>query len=763
MCMAMAVGVTAAAVSSRAEGPALPPDSEYCVVDADGHLSVNGKRVRFWGAIGSFPGPQKMVKGDPYFFQREAIRRAKVVGFNMYRLWDFDTDPAAKKGDLSKTDRIDFFVAECARQGFRIWGAGFGGGAVYESDITNAAGIVSDSATADEWAKAVRSMCKVEWWTNGKKALSLLTPAVAWDRRLEALAIEQTRVKVTHTNTHTGLRHCDDPTFAIWELTNEQWWMSNMMGGQWQRLPVFFRAGLIAKWNAFLLKKYGDEAGLIRAWGFLFPGENLVAGTVLLAPMADAKKAAELNDTNPEALAKFKTIEGPIGRDQCTVQRGSDVIEFLLQSIVMHKQRCGTALKTTGRSCKLSPLLYDTGIGQSIHAQYMQMHADAVAHASYQEGDQSSRINEGHKRYPFYSGLDRPPQMCNDVPWLEHNRPIDKPFLCYETQYGSPSKYRAEWPVRVAALGSVQDWDAACYHYWHFDNYKFTADAISYAGPLAQPGDGAYQYEYFSDEIEQASMRAAGAIFRNFLVTPAPKPTIFRWGRPALFDPRAMDYAGDYGQNGLMDMMMTTYANGVRLVIDPNQKEFLKTDGPVVRFNGFERHCPLQPSPQVEYDYNRGYVVMDSPGAAAYTGFFGEYGADSVAFRNGVKLGGVVHLDPPGTPFPSGAERYTSFTLASDDGKPLAECRKAVLALVASSFNTGLTFNKAQHKFTNWGREPVLITRVGATVAAPALAGMKWKMIDFSEKTIAEGTVGADGVLVVPADKPVWLTELRRE
>ena len=755
--------IAASACACAAAESALPPDEAYCRVDAEGRLTIGSQRVRFWGAIGGFPDRQQTIKNDPYYRQREAVRRLKKVGFNMVRIWHLEFDDAAKKGDLSRTDISDFFIAECARQGVRLWAAGFGGGAIFEDEVEKYAALAGDRADDAEWTAAVRSMCRVDWWTKNRRALSLLTVAVAWDERLEAAAITQMKRKASHVNLHSGLRHADDPVFAVWELTNEQWWMSNMFAGRWQKLPAYFKRTLIARWNAFLAKKYGDDAALARAWGFLFPGESLRDGSVMLAPLASAQKAADLNDTNPRALEVFKTIQSPIGRDQCTVRRGNDVIEFLLETIISHKQRWGAQLKTWGKSCRLSPLIYDTGIGQSIQAQYMQMHADAVAHASYMEGVEPDRTPPGHKRWPFWSSLDLPMQLCKDVPWLEHNRPIGKPFLCYETQFGSPSKYRAAWPVLIAALGSVQDWDAACYHYWSFGKYDLEKDA-PYGGPLAFPGSGAYQYDYTTDEIEQATMRAAGAVFRNMLAAPAPRPTVFRFGRPALLDPRSMDYAGDYGRTGLMDMLATTYVNGVRLVIDPAQEDFLKTDGPVMRFNGFERPCPLRPSPHIEYDYQRAHVIIDAPGAAAYTGFLGQYGADAVRFRNGVTLRDVVHADPPGTPYPAGDERFTSFTLASEDGQPLDKCARAVLALVASSFNTGLKIERAADgriKY-DWGREPVLVTRLGGTVAAPSLAGMRWRMIDFNERVLAEGTVGADGVVRVPADRPVWLVELQR-
>jgi hypothetical protein len=124
----------------------------------------------------------------------------------------------------------------------------------------------------------------------------------------------------------------------------------------------------------------------------------------------------------------------------------------------------------------------------------------------------------------------------------------------------------------------------------------------------------------------------------------------------------------------------------------------------------------------------------------------------------------VVHLDPKGTPFPAGPERYTSFTLVSEDGKALPSCKKAVLVLVSSSFNTGLKITPKPDGSLSytWGDGPILVTRVGGTVVSKAIAGMRYKMLDFNEKVLAQGVVPPDGVLKIPASLPIWLTELAR-
>ena len=701
------------------QGADLPPDSAYVTVDKEGHLVRNGERLRFWGAIGSMPRAAEK-NGDMYYGIKESIRRIKKMGFNMVRDWSLrDCAAPHTKGDGSRGDQHDFFIAECAKEGLFIWAP---------------------------------SICA------GRGV------AVAWDPQLEANAIAGAVSRVNHVNVHNGLKLADDPTIVIWELSNEQWWMTKMLSGDWQRGSAASKKLLLDRWTEFLTRKYENQDKLIAAWGFLFPGEDLAKGTVLLAPTASEQPAARLNDSNPEALAKFQTIPGVIGRDQCTAARGGDVIEFFLQTIIGHKKRCEAALKACGKSVRLSPMVFDTGIGQSIGCEYMQMQGDAIAQDCYQEGgNEAGQFPPYHKRWPFYSTLDSIPQLGKDVPWLEQNKILNKPFLVYETQMGAPNKYRAEWPLLIAATGIIQDWDAACYHYWAFPDVG--RDRPYAVRSISRPGAGATQYHYTSDEVEMATIRAGGAILRNSLCATAAKPTLFTYGAPALRDPRMMDYGGDYG--GPMaqgDMQNTAFTYGMRLMIDPNQKEFVKIQGPVARLNGFDRIIPLKASPQIQFDYNRGHLIFDAPGVASYTGFFSQYGSDTLRFANGVEVRQITHVDPPDMPFPGNPEKYMSFTLASEDGKPLDQCRQAVLVLVSANFNSGTraTLKPDGKVEWNYGSGPVLTTRVSATVSARQAAGMRYRMIDFEENVLSEGTVGPDGILNIPADKPIWLTELTR-
>lgn len=256
-CLSMAC--LAANIVFAGNVPTLPPDSEYVVVK-DGHLSVNGVRRRFWAAIGKLYSDSGVTPADTPEERDAKVARAykntdllldhfQIVGFNAFRLWTAvpNTEDYVK-GDGSPADSVDYFLSKCSERGIKVWVAGLNGGRAFPDDV----GIINDPATGEEWKKAIAEMS--EKASDGTSGGIHLRGAIArfWDPRLEQLAIRHMTRVALHTNKHTGLKWADDPVFGVWELSNEEWWMRKMVGGQWQKLPEFFRASLIAKWNEFL-------------------------------------------------------------------------------------------------------------------------------------------------------------------------------------------------------------------------------------------------------------------------------------------------------------------------------------------------------------------------------------------------------------------------------------------------------------------------------------------------------------------------------
>ncbi|MGF1632480.1 MAG: hypothetical protein ACFCVE_01410 [Phycisphaerae bacterium] len=747
---------------------ALPSPDAYVVVGPEGHIHVAGERVRYWGVIGGFPNypaipeaatpQQRQAAVQQAYADVEAmIDRWETLGFNFVRTFRTAADDGSpveyEKGDGSAADVTDYFLHRLSERGFRVWTAGFNRSGVATAADVN---VIDDPATAQAWAAALeghRTRVPGRGWVDG--ALPLRNSlAVAWDPRLEALALQRMTAIAGHYNQHAQLRWADDPVFAVWELSNEEWWIPKMLAGNWQKLPEYFQQSLVARWNDYLRNKYESDAALAAAWGGLMPDESLGGGSVQLLPMAKAVPVV-LNDANP--LSVIEGVAQTYERQDFSGRRASDVLEFLTQTWLGHKQRLAAALKPQGRSLSLSPMIYDTGRGEGIQMQYGLTHGDAVAHNAYINGNAFHKADE---LYPWDSGLDEYPRINEGVPWLEHNRPAGMPFFCYETQIQQPAKYRAEFPMRIASLAALQDWDIVCWHYWGPVRDIATADE-PFEKPMDVTVSGHPQgYHFTFDAVQAAVMRAAGITFTRGHLKPAAEPTTFIFGRKSLFDPASFDYGKAYGGN-MADFTTTTYMHGMRLLIDPTREDD-EVIGPVVKYNNRSLPSPAKPTEQIAYHWRRSSMIWDAPNVVGYAGFLARWGSE-VVFDNGLILENIKFHNDPEIAFPVGEdERYAVMILTSTDEEPLETARHMVLAMKSTSFNDGFELGRARETKTTPGKLPVREARVSATVRWPKLAGAAYTLFDFHHRPVGEGQIRADGVLQIPADKSVWTVEVKR-
>ncbi|NBC11328.1 MAG: hypothetical protein GVY24_06265 [Planctomycetes bacterium] len=777
LAVAVSLGLSAVALGQDE----LPPDSAYVQVEGD-HLTLDGERIRFWGHIGHFPNP-KMDNPDPRGDQELMVQRMKDLGFNMHRLWHTPEGEFAK-GDDSRDDLKEYGIALLIRNDVKIWFSAMDGGAIPPDELAQAAKSAGDPETADAWIEAARSMAREHWsWQGERVSVGKFNLARHWDPRFGQLMIDHMIEAATHRNQYTGRRYCDEPGIAVWELTNEEWWVPRMTAGEWQQLPDYFQDQLIARWHDFLGAKYGSEEALDNAWKGLLPGESLDEGTILLAPMRNRAEPAKLNDSNPHAIAAMTGVQGEFGREDFVAQRGADVIEFFTDLLIRSKRKQAEVLKSLGKSTRLSPLLWDTGIGSNIQCTYLHQQADAITQCTYINGKHHDRT---HPRFPFNSGLEEMPKVCWDLPWVEHNRIKGKPFFVYETQIKNSTKYRAEFPMRMAALGAIQDWDIICWHSYG-PGHDSSAD---------QPFDGLLEVghsldlHYGRDEVQLSAMKAAAQVFKHGLLEPAGEPTHLVFGGKLLYDPESMDYPGSWGRAAKL-LLPTVYRHGLTIEIRPDlddQPDHPYFEGDAEKFNKFKQTgllikgptlqrgvfetSPIRPTDQIAFDWRRGNLTMDAPGVAMFTGFYGELQnpGQGVKFEHAdAKFSDVRVVNPPDMPYPvTEDERYVAIALTSADGKPLAECERALVSAVSTSFNKGFQLDTDQElsEFFGAGTRtagelPVQVARVGCTIECPAIEGMNYTLRDYHMNAIGQGTV-RDGKLTVPADKPVFVVELTR-
>ncbi len=236
---------TAISMSSRLHKPAGSLGHVY--VGEDGHLYVNGERVKFLGVniCGGACFPEKDEA------EKIASRLAKF-GVNVARFhhmdasWEafniFDkTTGGTRRLNKDALDRLDYFISKLKENGIYV-------------DLNL---LVSRRFTyADGLPREVET---VDW--KDQQVLGFFTDEV------KELEKEYARQLLTHLNPYTGMTYAEDPAVAFVEIVNEQGLIHSWLGGVVDRLPQVFRNRLREKWNAYLGSKYVSDEEFRKAWG----------------------------------------------------------------------------------------------------------------------------------------------------------------------------------------------------------------------------------------------------------------------------------------------------------------------------------------------------------------------------------------------------------------------------------------------------------------------------------------------------------------
>ena len=231
--------------------PAAPiGDNEFVAVGPDGHFSINGAPVRFFGvnvvADGAFPD-----KSKSWFI----AGRLRKMGFNLVRFHHLDNPWSAwslfEQGSDTRhlnpatLDRLHAFVAELKRNGVYV------NMNLHVSRTFREADGVAGADSLPEMGKGV----------------------TYFDPQLRALQKEYARQLLTTPNPYTGLTLAADPAVAMVEITNENSLYRNWRDGKLKtfaaggELMVRHAALLDTLWNTFLAGKYSSDTALAEAWG----------------------------------------------------------------------------------------------------------------------------------------------------------------------------------------------------------------------------------------------------------------------------------------------------------------------------------------------------------------------------------------------------------------------------------------------------------------------------------------------------------------
>src|ERR1700733_4697514 len=119
------------------------------------------------------------------------------------------------------------------------------------------------------------------------------------------------------------------------------------------------------------------------------------------------------------------------------------------------------------------------------------------------------------------SSLTRPPSAYV----IDSNTTEGSATILYETNCGRPDPYRAEYPIKCAALAGWQDWDGVFWHYWSPNDEP---DESYLTTPMAPPVTSHYwaAVQHQNDPVMCSAMSIAGRLFLNYDIHPAPKALV---------------------------------------------------------------------------------------------------------------------------------------------------------------------------------------------------------------------------------------------
>jgi hypothetical protein len=610
-----------------------PTAGVYTTV-SDGHLMYGGQRLRLWGVCRHFWG------GVP------VLDRMRHMGFNAIRLWGPRNgyDPASAEagvmtdtpGTLDDSDSLatfDKFFADAKQRGFFFVMAGLHYdplGVMQKGKTDGLDGLAADGSFL---AKQFGTGPDWEAWKNALRPFTAAKKGRTWhavselmffDPRLREVYRRHVINLLDHVNPYTGQRYADDEAIASWELNNEEdFGTLTTLGGNadW---PQYFRDELQAQWCQWLAAHYGNDDAVRRAWGGLRAGESLDGGRVALAPFVRE-------------------------RADYPAARAADVVHFFCDVTDSFNQQMRATVRAQARpgvGSAVVPVVFDTGSEPSGPQMYNESLGDATSFGTYQ--------------FAFHSSLTVPPAlyiMDNQSTWR-------KPVLIYETQSIRPGPFRAEYPLRVAALAGWQDWDGVFFHYWKGDGDQ--PDEGYQGAPMDLPRKGYMDGGIYpdADPAYCASLAIAGRAFRSGAVAPAPDPVVYQVPLTTVYG-----YATEKG----IDMRRDTFSRGAYAAF--TGAVGTPTAPPVSVAAEVPVTGAVRSGTQVLYDWPNGRMVIDTPTMKAYVGQ--PHGA--YRFSDGLVLEQVS------TPF-------VAFAMVSADGKPLVgegASRRIYLTAHFDARNTG--------------------------------------------------------------------------
>jgi Beta-galactosidase len=687
--------------------PLRPTDGIYTQV-IGGHLSYDNQRLRLWGVCRHFWGGPT------------ALDRIAKMGFNAVRIWGprnaYDEKSAhegvmvADPGTLDNADSLASFdknVADAKKRGLFVWMAGIHYDPMGIMHKSTANGLLGATASGsflekqfgqdadwDAWKKSILA------FTGGKagRMAHVVSELAYFDPRLKEIYRRHIINLLNHVNPYTGKKYAADEAIATWELNNEEGFVTTTLEYGDNDFPEFFRDELQTQWCQWLKKKYATDDALRQAWGDLRPGESLGNNSVKFAPLLRQR------------------LDYPPAR-------GSDIVHFcsdVTNAFNQEMRNVCRAQAPAGVGAAVVPIIFDTQALPGAQWLYNDSLGDAVSFGNYQ--------------FTYHSSLTIPPGMFI----MDDQTVLNKPTLIYETQSLRIDPFRAEYPLRTAALASWQNWDGVFWHYWK--GMGAESDEAYQAAPLDYPGPGYSDGGLYPDEDPAfcSVLSIAGQAFLRGAIDPATNPVVHAVPLKDVYN-----FANFHGVETRRD----TFTRGAAITFPTTDDAQPATANPATQPAVQDA---TQCGSQIVYDWPHGRMMIDTPTMKAYVGqTHGAY-----RFSDGIAVDGFS------TPF-------VMFAMLSADGKPLVGPDPAKQIYIAAQFNsqnTGFRMTDTGHRggeSVGWdggwsnsfvstildrGHAPIVTDNVTCTIHFPTQLSGHLESYDFALRQIADQPIDSNSI-----------------
>ncbi len=506
---------------------------------------------------------------------------------------------------------------------------------------------------------------------------------------LQALNIEVTVNLLEHTNPHTGRRYADDPALAMIELQNEDnaWWTA---GEQLKAMPTY-RAKLAARFSAWLKTKYGSHEALVAAWGphgvDLWPewqtGEHLDRGNVF--PVPDRRYY------QPAALAKSPAP-----------QRLLDAARFLHECQDAFYQRFVAAIRATGYRGLIAGSCWKAGDGLP---HYYNLLADArvgVIDRHNYFGGAGHELSDGLRVGEMRSMLARSDLGLLGVGLTQVHQ---RPFAFSEWTSMSPNPWIAEGPPVIAFYGmGLQGWDMS---------FHFAANIAGFSDALEAPN----VYNTNAPTQVGSFPILARALYRGDVragdpVLPRRRVSLENLERGEIgFDERTFTQ----GDANRLDGTLPADALSIGRVELEFAAEFVA-----------EKMAPPDLSPWrdgTRVRANTGQLTRNLAGG-------GNFLVNAAATKGVVGFASGQRHALGDTAWEIASPFAVALLTSRDRDRDLANCRSALLVVLARAENTGQRFNADETILEKVGGPPLLLEGVKLALEWPRLADATLHVLD---------------------------------